>query len=177
MGMFVFFFVYGRKWIHTPSGKNVMDSMVIKIPIIGTLIAQATLVEFTRTLGFLISTGSLVVDSLMKSADTISNKHFQDAVLAVSRKVEKGISMGDAMAVDATFPPILVEMVKVGEQTGKLDDSLTRVSEYFEGEVTQIVKTLTTAMEPIIMIILAIGVAFLVISIITPIYNLMSSFQ
>lgn len=81
------------------------------------------------------------------------------------------------MAQYALFPPLLVQMVKIGEDTGKLDDSLLRVSEYYEREVDQSVKTLTTALEPLIMIVLGVGVAFLIISIITPIYNLTSSIQ
>ena len=177
IGIIVSLIVFGRKWSKTPGGKFILDKFVIKVPILGKLIVESTLVEFTRTLGFLISTGSHVVDSLTKSGNTIGNRIYKDAVVEVTKKVEKGVTMGDAMAVDDIFPPILVEMVKVGEKTGKLDDSLTRVSEYFEGEVAQIVKTLTIAMEPIILIILAVGVGFLVLSIITPIYTIISSIK
>jgi len=104
------------------------------------------------------------------------NTHYKNAVMKVSLRVEKGITIGDAMGADTIFPPMLVEMIKIGEQTGKLDESLIRVSEYFERDVEQRVKTLTTAMEPIIMLVLAVGVGFLIISVITPIYNLISAF-
>jgi type IV pilus assembly protein PilC len=85
--------------------------------------------------------------------------------------------MGDAMNATTLFPPMVVEMVKIGEQTGKLDESLLRSSEYFEREVDQLVKNLTTLMEPIIIVFLAVGVGFLIFSIITPIYGLISSIQ
>ena len=79
------------------------------------------------------------------------------------------------MEASPLFPPMVVEMVKIGEQTGKLDESLMRASEYFDREVDERVKVLTTLMEPIIMILLAMGVGFLIIAIITPIYNLISN--
>ena len=132
------------------------------------------MVEFARTFGLLVGTGSLVVESLNQSSEVVGNVYYRQAIIKVGEKVEKGVTIGDAMLSDELFPSIIVEMVKIGEQTGKLDDSLLRVSEYFEREVEQTVKTLTTAMEPFIMVMLALGVGFLIISIITPIYNLIS---
>lgn len=170
-------FFYYKRWHKTEAGKLAVDALLLRLPIFGKLIKESLLTEFTRTFGLLVGTGSLVVDSLLKSADTVSNVLYKKAIMDVSRRVEKGVSIGDAFSYSPLFPAIVVEMVKIGEQTGKLDDSLTRVSEYFEREVEQTVKGLTTAMEPIIMIVLAIGVGFLIISIITPIYNLISSIQ
>jgi type IV pilus assembly protein PilC len=83
--------------------------------------------------------------------------------------------VGDAMEASPLFPPMMVEMVRIGEQTGKLDGSLLKASEYYEREVEEKVKIMTTLMEPIIMVLLALGVGFLIISIITPIYNLISN--
>lgn len=165
---------YFRKWRKTPTGKSIIDRIVLKLPVFGKLITQSIMVEFSRTFGLLVGTGSLVVESLNESADVVGNMYYRSAILDLGRKVEKGVTIGDAMLSDPLFPPIIVEMVKIGEQTGKLDDSLLRVSEYFEREVEQTIKTLTTAMEPFIMIILAVGVGFLILSIITPIYNLIS---
>lgn len=177
IGGIVFFTVFSRHWYKTTAGRLTIDRSLLLLPLVGPLLAQATLVEFSRTLGFLIGTGTLVVDSLNKSSKVVGNVVYQNAIALVAKKVEKGVTIGDAMAAEKLFPPILVEMVKIGESTGKLDESLGRVSEYFEGEVEQLVKSLTTAMEPIIMIILAVGVGFLLISIITPIYNLVTSIQ
>ncbi len=177
VGGIVVLVYYFRRWGKTPTGKMIIDGLILKVPIFGKLIAQSAMVEFTRTFGLLVGTGSLVVESLNQSSDVVGNYHYRNAILEVGRKVEKGVTIGDAMLTDPLFPSIVVEMVKIGEQTGKLDESLLRVSEYFEREVEQTIKTLTTAMEPFIMVVLAIGVGFLIISIITPIYNLISQIQ
>lgn len=166
-----------RRWQKTQSGRLIVDGIKLKIPVFGVLIKKTIMAEFSRTLGLLIGAGTLVVQSLNESADTTGNVIYRSAIQEISRRVEKGVSIGDAMAAFEIFPPILVQMVKIGEQTGKLDDSLLKVSEYFEREVDGSVKTLTTALEPFIMVVLGIGVSFLIISIITPIYNLTSSIQ
>lgn len=168
-------FVYLRSWYNKPEGRKVADTYLLKLPIFGTLFRDSMMAEFTRTLSLLISSGSLVVDSLIKSADVVGNMLYSDAIKLVAKRVEKGISMGDSMEATPLFPPMIVEMVKIGEQTGKLDNSLMKASEYFEREVEDRVKVLTTLLEPIIMVLLAIGVGFLIIAIITPIYNLISN--
>ncbi|MEX2007391.1 MAG: type II secretion system F family protein [Candidatus Levyibacteriota bacterium] len=166
-----------RRFAKSPSGRLILDDMVLKLPVFGKLIEQTILAEFSRTFGLLVGTGTLVVDALLQTASSAGNVHYKSAIVDVSRKVEKGVTIGDAMSVSLLFPPLLVQLVRIGEQTGKLDESLIKASEYFESEVDQEVKTLTTAMEPIIMIVLGIGVAFLIVSVITPIYSLISSIQ
>ncbi len=168
--------LYFNRWRKTEKGKFFVDSFLLKLPIFGKLMRESVMSEFSRTFGLLAATGSLVIESLNKSADVLGNSVYKKAVMQVADNVEKGVSIGDAMNANPLFPAILVEMVKIGEQTGKLDDSLMRVSEYFEREVEQTVKALTTAMEPIIMVGLAVGVGFLIIAVITPIYKLISSF-
>ena len=177
LGMIVLSIFLFRRWKKTESGELLFDDIVLKLPIFGKLIREMVLTEFTRTLGLLVGSGTLVVDAINQTADTSANLLYRNAIIGVAKRVEKGMSIGDAIASYNLFPPILVQMVRIGEETGKLDDSLIRVSEYFEREVDQTVKTLTTAMEPIIMIILGIGVAFLIISIITPIYTITTSLQ
>lgn len=166
-----------NRWQKTDSGKLIVDGVMLQLPVFGNLIRKTIMAEFARTFGLLVGAGTLVVQSLNESADTTGNMLYKSAIQEISKRVEKGVSIGDAMAAFDIFPPILVQMVKIGEQTGKLDESLLKVSEYFEREVDGTVRTLTTAMEPFIMIVLGIGVAFLIISIITPIYNLTSSIQ
>lgn len=166
-----------RRWYKTESGKLIVDDLVLRLPIFGKLLRETILIEFTRTLGLLISSGTLVVEALQQTAEIVGNTLYKNAVLGVAEQVEKGVNIGDAISGYSVFPPILVQMTKIGGQTGKLDESLLRVSEYFEREVEQTTKALTTAIEPIIMVVLGLGVAFLVVSIITPIYNLTSSIQ
>lgn len=174
VGIFIFFY---KRWRKTEQGQIIMDNLILKLPVFGKLISQTILSEFSRTLGLLIGTGTLVVESLLETADTTGNIHYKNAIKNISKQVEKGVSVGDAMSSYALFPPMLVQLVKIGEQTGKMDETLTKASEYFEGEVNQTVKTLTTALEPFIMVVLGVGVAFLIISVITPIYSLISSLQ
>lgn len=166
-----------RRWHKTEAGKFVLDGIVLRLPIFGKLTRQAIQAEFTRTFGLLVGSGTLVVEALNQSADVMGNMLYRNAVRGVAQRVERGVMIGDALSSYPLFSLIVVQMVKIGEQTGKLDESLMKVSEYFEREVEQLVKTLTTAMEPIIMVVLGIGVAFLIISIITPIYNLTSTIQ
>jgi len=177
IGMIALIVIAINRWSKTESGRLILDSTSLRFPVFGPLIKKTLMAEFSRTFGLLVGAGTLVVQSLRESADTTGNVIYKNAILEISKRVEKGITIGDAMGAFEIFPPILIQMVKIGEQTGKLDESLIKVSEYFEREVDGTVKTLTTAMEPFIMIILGIGVSFLIISIITPIYNLTSSIQ
>jgi type IV pilus assembly protein PilC len=174
-GILIFFFF--KKWRKTERGQVLIDSIVLKLPVFGKLTQQTILTEFSRTFGLLVGAGTLIVESLLETADTTGNIYYKNAIKGVARQVEKGISVGESMTAYPLFPSMLVQLVKVGEQTGKVDDSLTRASEYYEREVNQTVKTLTTAMEPFIMIVLGVCVAFLILSVITPIYSLISSIQ
>ncbi len=173
----VILIVLFKRWHKTQEGQLTVDGLILKLPIFGKLIQQTILAEFSRTFGLLVGAGTLVVDALLQTAGTAGNVHYRNAITDVSKQVEKGVTIGDAMSVYVLFPPILVQLVKIGEQTGKVDESLAKASEYFEREVDQTVKTLTTAMEPFIMVILGVAVAFLIISVITPIYSLISSIQ
>lgn len=177
IGIVVFGIVFYNHWHKTEAGKTVVDDLMLKMPVFGKLTKQIVLTEFCRTLGLLVGSGALIVEALKETADVAGNVLYKNAVLGIARRVEKGVTIGDAMQTYPLFPPILVQMVKIGEETGKLDESLLKVSEYFEREVDQTVKTLTTALEPIIMVVLGLGVAFLIISIITPIYNLTSAIK
>lgn len=174
IGLGIFFY---RRWSKTEDGRIIMDNLILKLPVFGPLLRETILAEFTRTFGLLIGTGTLVVESLEESADTAGNVHYKNAIKDVAKQVEKGVTIGDAMNSYSLFPPMLVQLVKIGEQTGKMDETLTKASEYFEEQVNEKVKTLTTALEPFIMIVLGVGVAFLIVSVITPIYSLISSLQ
>ena len=177
LGLLVAVGYFLRRWSNTLSGKLILDDFVLKVPVFGKLIKQTILAEFSRTFGLLVGTGTLVVEALNETAETAGNIHYKNAIIGIGNQVEKGVTVGTAMSSSTLFPPLLIQLTKIGEQTGKLDETLQKASEYFEREVDQMVKTLTTAMEPFIMIVLGIGVAFLIISVIRPIYSLMSSIQ
>ncbi|RJQ37041.1 type II secretion system F family protein [Candidatus Microgenomates bacterium] len=177
IGIGVISFIFYKRWSKTESGGLIVDEFKLKIPIFGKLSKQIILTEFTRTLGLLIGAGTLVVEALNQTSSIAGNRVYKNAILGSARRVEKGMTVGDSMMYSILFPPIVVQMARIGEQTGKLDESLLKVSEYYEREVDQTVKTLMTALEPIIMVVLGSGVAFLIISIITPIYNLTSAIK
>lgn len=172
----VFLAYYGfERWKKSPKGKEIWDKFTLRLPIFGKIIKQTILAEFSRTFGLLVGTGTLVVDALNQSANVAGNYVYKTAIEDIANRVEKGVPLGEAMGYHSIFPSILIQLVKVGEETGKVDENLMKASEYFEEEVDQSVKSLTTAMEPLIMIILGVGVGFLVFSVISPIYNLLSS--
>ena len=164
-----------RYFYKKPTSRYLMDSLILRAPIFGKLITQTIFTEFTRTFSLLVGSGNVVVSSLKQSGNVVGNMVYKAELQAVAERVEKGVNIGDALSVSSRFPAYLVQIVKIGEQTGKLDDSLNRASEYYEKEVEQTVKTLTTAMEPLIMVILGVGVGFLLFSVITPIYKITSS--
>lgn len=162
------------RWRRSEKGREEYDKILLKIPIFGKIITESILTEFSRTFGLLIGTGTLVVDALDQSAGVTGNKVYEQAIAGISKRVEKGMNVGEAMEYYPYFPPLLIQLVKVGEETGKMDDDLMKAAEYFEEEVNQAVKNLSTVMEPFIITILAIGVGFLIFSIITPIYGIIS---
>jgi type II secretory pathway component PulF len=166
-----------QRWRKTPEGELIIDSLILKIPLFGTLQKKILLVEFTRTLGMLIASGIHILEGLRILKASLNNVLFRNAITEIAKKVEKGFPLGDTFAQYEVFPPIVSQMMKVGEETGKLDDTLLKLSRYFQSESENLVKGLTTAIEPIIMVVLGVGVGFIVISVITPIYNLTSQFK
>lgn len=166
-----------RKWRKTPLGELLVDQLIFKIPLFGELQKKIILVEFTRTLGMLVASGIHILEGLQILKSSLGNVMFRNAIGDISNKVEKGLPLGDSFAQYAVFPPIVSQMMKVGEETGKLDETMTKLSKYFQSESETLVKGLTTAIEPIIMVIMGVGVGFIVISVITPIYNLTSQFK
>lgn len=165
----VYFF---NRWRKTPLGELSVDALILKIPLIGDLQQKIILAEFARTLGMLIGAGIHILDGLSFLRDSLGNVVYRKALNEISKKIEKGFPMGETFAQYAIFPVIVSQMIKVGEETGKLDETLEKLSKYFEKESEYQVKNLTTAIEPIIMVVLGLGVGFIVFSIITPIYSL-----
>jgi type IV pilus assembly protein PilC len=160
----------------TPAGKLKVDEWMLKLPIFGELRAKIALVELTRTLSLLISAGISLLTAIEISFDSVGNMVFRNALVKIAKDVEKGQSLSNSVAKRVEFPVLMSQMISVGEETGKLDEVLLKLSAYFETESEHAVKGLTTAMEPLIMIVLGIGVGLLIIAIILPIYNLTSQF-
>lgn len=163
-------------FVKTPLGKRKKDELILRIPIIGPLTRQIILTEFTRTLGLLVGAGVSILESLSVVSRVSDNEVLAAGVRGAAKDVEKGFPLAYSLAQQDAFPQVMTRMLAVGEETGKLDEVLGKISHIFEGESEQQVRTLTSTIEPIVMIILGIGVAILVIAIILPIYNLTSQF-
>ncbi len=158
-----------------PRYKKLLDMYLIRLPVFGDIIQKSILVDTTRTLSILIKSGVPLLGGLVIIKDTTTNQVYKDSFSQIYNDVEKGRSLGDSLADQGIFPPIFVQMTSVGERTGKLDETLLRLSKYFQMESELAVKAATTLIEPLILVILGFGVGFLVISVLTPIYNLTSS--
>ena len=165
-----------RSWNKTPQGEKAINRFVLNLPIIGVLQQKIVLTDFTRTLSLLLGAGVSLLEALEIVADAIDSAVYREELKEANKQVERGVSLSSAISRYEDFPPILHQMISVGEETGKMDEILGKISEYFEKESEYAVKNLTTAIEPMIMIVLGIGVGFMVISIIMPIYSLTSQF-
>lgn len=161
----------------TTQGRLWTDQLQFKIPIFGELQKQVILTELTSTLSLMTGAGVSILEGLNIAAEVVDNVVIKNAIKDVAVQVEKGFPVSFAFAKHPeAFPFILSQMVAVGEETGKMEDVLAKVSHVFAVESDQKVKSLTSAIEPIVMLVLGLGVGFLVIAIILPIYNLTSQF-
>ncbi len=171
-GAWVFFV----RWAKTELGALVLEQVVFKIPIWGKLKKDIILTEFSRTVSVLLGAGIPILDALQIVAGTLGSIVFGTQVKQAAVFVEKGVGLSEAVSRLDMFPPILSQMIAVGEETGKLDEILAKLAHYYEAESEVKIKALTTAIEPLIMILMGIGVGFLVIAVIMPMYNLTSQF-
>ncbi len=163
-------------WRKTDAGNIAIDRFLFKLPIVGELRKKVILTEFSRTMALLLGAGVSLLQSLEIVTEAVESIIYRMALKQASSQVEKGVALSEAISRYDQFPPILHQMMGVGEETGKLDEILLKVSKYFESESEQAVKNMTTAIEPLIMIVLGVGVGAMVIAVIMPIYNLTAQF-
>lgn len=163
------------RWNKTPEGNFFLGKLILKTPIIGKIVTNVTLTNFNRTFGLLTTAGIPLLESIGIVADLMDNPVFKKALKESYAGVEKGLPFSSLLTANV-FPRIVGQMVKVGEETGKVDEIFFKLADFFESESDHLVKNLTVAIEPIVIIILGIGVGFLVISIILPIYKLTTTF-
>lgn len=175
--MIIVLAVLYRRFSKTDLGRKVLDKVMLKLPVLGTIFKLSILDEITRTVAILISSGTSILESLTIASNVSNNIWYRNAMRNTANLVEKGIPLSSALQNQNIFPTILIQMVKVGESTGRIDDSMLKMAEYFERDLDTRVKTLTQSIEPILIVVLGISVAFLIISVITPIYSLISQIQ
>lgn len=161
-----------RALINKPEGRSWIDSWIYKVPVIGNLSQQIMLTEMTRTLALLVGAGISIVEALNIVSTALGNVVVESEMKRIARQVEKGFPVSVSFSESPIFPVMIGQMMAVGEETGKLDEVLAKLSLYYESESEQKVKGLTTAIEPLIIIVLAVGVGFLVFAIVVPIYDI-----
>ena len=166
-----------KRWISTEIGRYSFDSFLLKFPVIKKIVEGITLAEFTRTFGLLITAGIPMLDSINIVSGVINNAVYRKALKDTFRGIERGLTLSNELEAVGVFPKIIPAMIRVGEETGQVDQVAFKLAEYFESESDQIVKNLTVIIEPVILVVLGVGVAFLVLSIILPIYKLTTSFS
>ncbi len=165
-----------RFYVRTEHGRYQWDFLKLKLPILSKLFKDIYLVRFTRSMSTLIKGGVSLTQGLAIVAKVVSNVVYEDLIMSTAQEVEGGNSVASVFLQSKNVPPMLSQMMVIGEQTGKLDDVLAKLSEFYTREVDNTVRNLTTIMEPVVLTLMGIAVGILVAAIILPMYNLASSF-
>jgi len=161
-------------WLRTPPGRYMFDRLKIKIPIFGTLISKFVLSRFSRIFATLNASGLPILKTLEISAKTVGNVYYAQSLEKVAEEVRRGENISDVLVRAGIFPPLLHQMVVVGETTGKLDEVLGKVSDYYDQDVDYAIKRFSTLIEPVLIMILAGFVLFFALSVFLPLFNLAS---
>jgi type IV pilus assembly protein PilC len=169
----IFGFIYGfKRVLKTEKGRAVFDSVILRLPVVGDLVRKVAVAKFTRTLGTMITSGVPILDSLEIVAKTAGNKTVENAVLKTRGRISEGKTIAEPLAESNVFPPMVVQMITVGESTGALDVMLSKIADFYEDEVDQTVEALTTLLEPIMMVFLGGLVGGMLVAMYLPIFKL-----
>jgi type IV pilus assembly protein PilC len=163
-----------RWWYTTPAGKLSIDAFLLKTPVFGLLIRKVAVAKFTRTLGTLISSGVAILDGLDITARTAGNKVVELAVQRTRASIAEGKTIAEPLKASGVFPPMVVQMIAVGEQTGALDAMLSKIADFYDEEVDTAVSNLTALLEPMLMVFLGIVIGGVVIAMYLPIFKLVT---
>lgn len=164
-----------RVYLKTPAGRSNLDRLKFNIPAFSVLMKKMYMARFARTMGSLVASGVPILQALSIASRSMNNVHLEAAIKGVASKVKAGTTMSQPLAQHPLFLPLVGQMLAVGEQTGTIGESLEKVATYYEDEVDEAVKNISTLIEPATMIVLGLMVAFLIASVLLPIYGLVSS--
>jgi len=159
-------------WYKTQSGKEVLDRVILRIPIIGPLVHKNALARFSRTLSTLLNSGVDLMEAMEITARTTGNRVVQHGIMRARNSIREGSTISKPLEQSRIFPPLVVQMVAIGEQSGNLDEMLSKVADFYDKEVDAAVEALTTALEPLIMVLLGGIVGTMVIAMYLPIFKL-----
>lgn len=177
--LWIFLFLIGgaifiNRYHKTHRGRRVIDGALLKIPIIGELLRKIAVARFCQTLSTLTASGVPILDGLEITAKTSGNAVIEDAVMAVRKSVEEGKTVSEPLAETGVFPPMVVQMINVGEQTGALDQMLVKIAEFYEEEVDTAVANMTKLIEPILITVLGAIIGTIVAAMYLPLYSVLS---
>jgi type IV pilus assembly protein PilC len=159
-------------WYRTEKGRFAIDGFLLKLPVFGDLIRKAAVARFTRTLSTLLSSGVPVLESLLITGKTAGNKVVERAVLTARQSISEGKTLTEPLMTSQVFPPMVCQMINVGETTGALDTMLNKIADFYDDEVDNAVANLTSLMEPLVILFLGVVIGGLVIAMYMPIFKL-----
>jgi type IV pilus assembly protein PilC len=175
LGIIIFIPVF-RTILKTKTGKKTLDLTIINLPIFGNIIKKVNSARLARTLSSMIKSGIPIVQALKIASGTLGNYLFKHSLVYASEEVQKGQSLSLAMKkYSKIYPPIVSQMIEVGEETGSLEEILAKLADFYEEDVVNITKGLTSIIEPILMIIIGAAVGFFAVSMLQPMYSMMNS--
>ena len=166
-----------KRWYKTESGRRVVDGLTLKLPVVGMLVRKIAVARFCRTLATLTSSGVPILDGLEITAKTSGNAIVEDAIMAVRKAVEEGKTISGPLAETKVFPPMVVQMVNVGEQTGALDQMLSKIADFYEEEVDTAVAGLMKLLEPVMIVILGGIIGTIVTAMYLPMYAILEKIE
>lgn len=165
---------FGHRYVKTPSGKKVYDRFSLRIPVFGKMSSKVMISRFTRTLSTLLSSGIPLLESIRVSESVMGNSLYVDNIRDVRVKVAEGAAFGGCLGQTGIFPPLMVRMVSVGEEAGKMEVMLSKVADMYDTEVDGMLATLTSLLEPVMILIMGVVMGFIVFAILLPVLNLTS---
>jgi type IV pilus assembly protein PilC len=169
-------FVAGfRAYYKTPNGQLNIDRLSLKAPVFGPMLRKTAVARFTRTLGTLVSSGVSILEGLEITARTAGNRVIHDAIMESRTSIAGGETISEPLKRSGVFPPMVVQMIHVGEQTGGLDEMLTKVADFYDEEVDAAVETMLSAMEPIMIVFLGGIVGGMVVAMYLPIFDMINT--
>jgi type IV pilus assembly protein PilC len=168
----ILFIIAFRKYYKTEKGREAVDSLVLKLPVFGLLIRKVAVAKFTRTMGTMLSSGVAILEALDIVAKTSGNKTIEKAVYSVRADIAEGRTMADPLQESGVFPPMVCQMIAVGESTGALDAMLDKIAIFYDEEVDQAVENLTALIEPFMLVFLGVTIGGLVIAMYLPIFKM-----
>ncbi len=166
-----------KRYYATPAGKLVIDRMMLHFPVLGDVLRKSAVSRFTRTLGTLISSGVSILDGLEITAKTAGNRVIQDAIMASRASIAGGDTIAAPLQKSAVFPAMVISMIAVGEQTGGLDEMLTKIADFYDEEVDAAVGGLLSLLEPIMIVFLGVVVGGMVVAMYLPIFDMINAVQ